>query len=382
MTPAGPAEVAGTPPDLAGTRAAIRAFLAADPVSREPHVDGWNRYDPGFSRRLGQAGFIGMTWPRDYGGHARPALERYVVVEEICAAGVPAAAHWSADRQIGPALLRYGSEAQRRRLLPGMVRGETYFSLGMSEPESGSDLASVRTRATRAAGGGWRLAGRKIWTSFAHDAHFALTLCRTSGSGEDRNAGLSQFIVPLDSPGLTIRPVVNMAGRHEFNEVLFDDVPLGEDALLGQEGQGWEQVTGELALERSGPERFLSSFVLLDALVRQDRAEDRLDRAALIGALVARLVPLRGLSFAIARAIDAGASVASQAALVKELGSRFEQELPDILIESLDLAADRSAETQLERLLAEAALHAPSFSIRGGTREILRGIIARDMGLR
>lgn len=381
MTPSRPAEATGAPPDLAGTRAAIRTFLAADPVSREPHVDGWNRYDPAFSRRLGQAGFIGMTWPCDYGGHARPALERYVVVEEICAAGAPAAAHWSADRQVGPALLRYGSEAQRRRLLPGMARGETYFSLGMSEPESGSDLASVRTRGTRVEGG-WRLAGRKIWTSFAHDAHFALVLCRTSGTSEDRNAGLSQFIVPLDSPGLTIRPVVNMAGRHEFNEVLFDDVPLGEDALLGQEGQGWAQVTGELALERSGPERFLSSFVLLDALVRQDRADGRIDRAGLIGALVARLVPLRGLSFAIAREIDAGASVASQAALVKELGSSFEQELPDILIEALDVPADRSAEAPLGRLLAEAALHAPSFSIRGGTREILRGIIARDMGLR
>jgi alkylation response protein AidB-like acyl-CoA dehydrogenase len=368
-------------PALERVRSEIREFLAGDPALRTPRADCWSHFDPAFSGRLGRAGFIGMTWPKKYGGHERNSLERYVVVEELLAAGAPSAAHWIADRQTGPQLLRFGTEEQRQRLLPDIARGECYCSIGMSEPDSGSDLASVRTRATRK-GDSWIINGRKIWTSYAHQSHYVLMLCRTSDDPSARQKGLSQILVPLDSPGLTIRPIINMAGAHDFNELLFEDVEVPADALLGKEGAGWEQVISELAFERSGPERFLSSFVLLEAFVDRARREPSAEAAALIGALTSRVMPLRGMSFAIAAKLGRGEMPNFEAALVKEMGSLFEQDVGERILNELVPSADPNSENKFERLLAEAMLHAPSFSIRGGTREILRGIIARDLGLR
>ena len=166
-------------PELERVRGEIREFLANDPSSAKPRADSWSHFDAAFSGRLGRAGYIGMTWPKRYGGGERSSLERYVVVEELLAAGAPAAAHWIADRQTGPQLLRFGTEAQRQQVLPAIARGECFCSIGMSEPDSGSDLASVRTRATRT-GDGWVINGRKIWTSYAHQSHYVLMLCRTS----------------------------------------------------------------------------------------------------------------------------------------------------------------------------------------------------------
>ncbi len=367
-------------PEMERTRAAIREFLAADPATAEPHADCWTHFDAEFSRRLGHAGWLGMTWPKRYGGGERSSLERYVVVEELLAAGAPSAAHWIAERQMGPQLLRFGTEEQRRRFLPSIARGECYFAIGMSEPETGSDLASVRTRATRT-GDKWIINGRKIWTSNAHLSHFVLMLCRT-GDPAGRQQGLSQLVVPLDSPGISIRPIVNMAGAHDFNEVLFEDVQVPADALVGNEGAGWTQVLSELAFERSGPERFLSSFVLLEAFVERARREPTPERAALIGSFVARLAPLRGMSMSIAGQLGRGESPVFEASLVKEMGSLVEQDIGEELLEQVEMQADPTSNDRFARLLAEAVLHAPSFSIRGGTREILRGIIARDLGLR
>ncbi len=366
--------------ELARVRTAIREFLAADPVAARPHADSWNHADPEFSRRLGRAGWLGITWPKKYGGGERSSLERYVVVEEICAAGAPAGAHWIADRQSGPQILRFGTEQQRAEILPAIARGECYIAIGMSEPDSGSDLASVRTRAPRD-GDGWVINGRKIWTSFAHLSQYIIMLCRTGEAG-GRQQGLTQFLVPLATKGITIRPIVSMPGRHDFNEVLFEDVHVPADALLGQEGGGWAQVISELAFERSGPERFLSSFVLLEAFVTRARRAPSAERAALLGAMVSRLVPLRGMSMSIAAQLGQGAAPNFEAALVKEMGSLFEQDVGEQLLSEFASQADPASDDPYQRLLAEAILHAPSFSIRGGTREILRGIIARDLGLR
>ncbi|HZP45901.1 MAG TPA: acyl-CoA dehydrogenase family protein [Candidatus Binataceae bacterium] len=368
-------------PEMERTRAEIREFLARDPATKTPHADSWSHFDPEFSRRLGAAGFIGMTWPKRYGGHERSSLERYVVVEELLAAGAPSAAHWIADRQTGPQLLRFGTEAQKQDILPRIARGECYCSIGMSEPDSGSDLASVRTRARRD-GDTWVINGRKIWTSYAHRSHYVLMLCRTGEDPAARQQGLSQILVPLDASGLTIRPIINMAGDHDFNELLFEDVRVPADALLGQEGQGWNQVISELAFERSGPERFLSSFVLLEAFVERARREPSADAAMLIGSLIARLAPLRGMSMSIAVQLGRGEQPNFEAALVKETGSLFEQDLAELIMREVVPAADLTSADKFQRLLAEAVLHAPSFSIRGGTREILRGIIARELGLR
>ncbi len=384
------------PPSQAAERlrAEVRAFLGAEIPGRTPRqrAESWNGFDAGFSRELGKRGWIGMAWPQQYGGHERGPLERYVVLEEMLAAGAPVAAHWIADRQSGPALLRYGTEEQRRAYLPRIAAGECFFCIGMSEPDSGSDLASVRTRASRVQGG-WIVNGAKLWTTNADRCHAMILFCRTGQAGSrpaERHGGVSQFIVDMALPGITVRPILALTGEHHFNEVVFQDAFLPEGALLGTEGEGWAQVTGELAYERSGPERFLSSFALLVELVRVlgERPSDR--AAVAVGRLVAHIAVLRRLSRSVAGMLAAGADPALQAAMVKDLGALVEQEIPEIARGLVppdpsddEMRAGTDDDLRAYRaVLGYLTMHAPSFSLRGGTREILRGIIARGLGLR
>jgi alkylation response protein AidB-like acyl-CoA dehydrogenase len=365
-------------------RAEIRAFLRDELSDRSPidRAQSWNGIDAGFSRTLGQRGWLGLTWPRRYGGHERTALERHVLLEELLATGAPVGAHWIAERQSGPSLLRFGTEAQKLAILPRIAAGECFFCIGMSEPDTGSDLASVRTRAVREASG-WRVNGTKLWTTNAHHCHYMILFCRTGpADAERRHAGTSQFLVDLGLPGITIRPVRNLAGEHHFNEVVFEDALLPDDAILGREGDGWAQVTSELAYERSGPERFLSSFTLLVELVRALSPEPDERAAIALGRLGAKLVTLRHMSRSVAGLLQAGADPALEAAMVKDLGAMLEQEIPEIARELVCEGPPTAASRRLAQVLAYTTLHAPSFSLRGGTREILRGIIARGLGLR
>jgi len=362
----------------------VRAFLSAELAAGGfvPRVDSWiSGWDEHFSRKLGAHGWLGMTIPKEYGGHGRSHLDRYVVTEELLAAGAPVAAHWVADRQVGPSLMRYGTDHQRRRYLPGIARGETYFAIGMSEPESGSDLASVRTRAVKVAGG-WELTGTKVWTSGAHHAAAFFVLARSEPlDPADRHAGLSQFIVDLGSPGIEIRPIRLLTGQHHFNEVMLQKVFVPDDLVLGRPGDGWDQVTSELAVERSGPERILSSFPLLASFVQQLEHPD-VDNVRVVGALVARLSTLRQLSLSVAGALSDGSAVDIPAAVVKDLGTRFERQVVESVSEHTSTASDPEAAEDFARLLAEGVLHTPGFTLRGGTSEILRGVMARGLGLR
>ena len=375
-------------PELADLRASVRDFLVADRVEFgwAPSVDAWlSSWDEEFSARLGDAGFLGLTIPREYGGQGLSHLHRYVVTEELLAAGAPVAAHWIADRQVAPGLLAYGSEQQRQRLLPKIAAGRYFSAIGMSEPQAGSDLAAAAAKAART-DGGWVLSGTKVWTSGAHLAHQIVVLARTSPVDPDRrHAGFSQFIVPTDLPGISISSIVLMSGEHHFNEVTFDEVFIEDDNVLGEIGAGWQQVTAELSFERSGPERILTTAPLLTALIRvlaeQHDADDH--TAAALGDLLARLISLRQLSVSVARALADGHSPVNEAALVKDLGTRFEQE-------SVELAADLFSyvDTQtpgydrVAALLEVGRLHSPLFTLRGGTNEVLRGVVARGMGLR
>ncbi|WP_181781625.1 acyl-CoA dehydrogenase family protein [Pseudonocardia pini] len=374
------------PERVADLRAEVRAFLAEERAAGawRPRADTWlSGWDERFSRALAERGWLGMTIPTEYGGHGRGALDRYVVTEELLAAGAPVAAHWVADRQIGPSLMRFGTEEQRQRFLPGIAAGEVFFGIGMSEPDSGSDLASVRSKAEWV-DGGWELTGTKVWTSGAHHAHAFFALVRTSPKDDtNRHAGLSQLIVELDSPGVTIRPIPLLTGAHHFNEVVFDKVFIPDTRVLGEVGQGWHQVTSELAFERSGPERYLSTFPLLVALL-QEISTGELDagRRRDLGGLVSRYWTLRRMSLAIAGALEAGQAPELAAAVVKDLGTRFENEVIDASRLLLSIPPDPGAESGYARLLAEAVLHAPGFTLRGGTNEILRGIVARGLGLR
>jgi len=364
-------------------RAEVRAFLRDALADRTPvlRARSWMGFDPAFSRKVGARGWIAMTWPGRYGGHERSAFERYVVLEEMLAAGAPVAAHWIADRQSGPLLLRFGTEEQRQRYLPAIARGERYFCIGMSEPDSGSDLASIRTRAVRT-DGGFVVNGTKVWTSMAHECHHMIALFRTTVDPESKHAGLSQFIVDLASPGIAIRPIRNLAGEDHFDEVVFTDAFVPADALVGAEGQGWAQVNAELAFERSGPERYLSCMQLLIELVRE-LSRDPDGRAAVgVGRLLAHLATLRQMSLSVAGMLEQGRNPALEASVVKDLGVGFEQDLPGAAQELLDVEPRVAGGADYHQVLGYLTQIAPSFSLRGGTREILRGIIARGLGLR
>ena len=368
----------------------VREFLRTEFAALDirPHV-GHTEFNADFTRRLANRGWIGMTWPKRYGGQERSYLERFVVTEEMLAAAAPCAAHWFADRQTGPSLLRHGSEKLKQQFLPAITRGECYFALGMSEPNAGSDLASVKTRAERVPNG-WRVTGQKVWTSWAHKAHAFFVLCRTSPDGGNRHEGLSQLVVELDAPGVTIRPIHFMNGFHHFNEVFLDNVFVPDDMVVGDIGHGWKQVTSELALERSGPERYMTTFPLYTELVRRlGQSPD--DRAAeAVGKLAARAWSLRRMSLAIAMTLDPGSDVASgaakptvdlgtEAALVKDMGTFFEREIVDAarLLSTLEPTPDAS--DTFERYLAETIVCAPVATIRGGTTQVLRSLIARKL---
>ncbi|MBI3223962.1 MAG: acyl-CoA dehydrogenase family protein [Mycolicibacterium cosmeticum] len=368
--------------DLAELRAAVRQFISSDRATHgwEPEIDSWlTSWDAGFSERLADAGFVGLTIPPEYGGHGRGFLHRYVVTEELLGQGAPVAAHWFADRQVAPSLLSYGSEEQRSRLLPQIAAGRLYSAIGMSEHGAGSDLAATATKATRT-DDGWLLNGTKVWTSGGHRAHFAIVLARTSAlDPEHRHAGFSQFIVQLDTPGITVSPIVTMDGHHHFNEVAFDDVRVGDGDVLGEVGDGWHQVTAELGFERSGPERILSTAILIFGVIRAlgPDVDDR--TAAAVGDLLGRAMSLRQLSVAVARDLAAGRDAATRAALVKDLGTRFEQESVELCADLLESVDDPGG---LRAVLAMARLHSPMFTLRGGTNEVLRGVIARGLGVR
>ncbi|MDX3901425.1 MAG: acyl-CoA dehydrogenase family protein [Sphingobium sp.] len=372
-----------TPPEAEGFREEVRSFIAAEigAISILDRADSWMGFDAAFSRKLGAAGLIGIAMPKRYGGRGAGAFARYVVSEELLAAGAPVSAHWIADRQSAPLLLRYGTEAQRERYIPGINQGTTYFCIGMSEPNSGSDLASIGTRAVRS-GDGWVLNGRKIWTTNAHRSHFMIALVRTEGKSDDRHGGMSQFIIDLKAPGVTVRPITDLTGQEHFNEIFFDDVALDADALVGVEGNGWKQVMAELAFERSGPERFLSSHTLLGTTIDAvGPAPDAL-QAFHIGRLTAKLFGLRAMSLAVTAELDAGGDPAWAASCVKDIGTGLEQELPEVAQLLTDEEPRIGPGSDQAQVLAYLTQMAPSFSLRGGTREILRGILARGLDLR
>jgi len=359
-------------------REKVREFLDNNPEHLQArNSDFVTGHDPDFSKKLGAEGWIGMTWPTELGGGGKTFFERYVVTEELLAAGAPVSAHWIADRQSGPLLLSFGSEEQKRKYVPAIARGESFFSIGMSEPDTGSDLASVRTTAKKE-GDEYVINGTKIWTTDAHRNHFIICLVRTEDPTENRHAGLSQIIVDLKNDGASVRPIQNMAGGEDFNEVVFDGVRVPADRVVGEPGNGWSQVTSELAYERSGPERFLSSFRVFIELVRDCGLKPEPHQKAAIGKIASHLMTMRRMSISIASMLEEGKDVAHEAALVKELGNNFEKVLPEIA----RLAVPQESSVQFRKTFMDTLLLSPSFTLRGGTREIMRGVIARGLGIR
>src|SRR5216683_1524617 len=339
------------PAECEALRREVRAFLAQEIAAgtfdpdRPGHGDS---HDPAFSRRIGAKGWIGMTWPKKYGGRERSFLERHVVTEEFRVANAPVRLHFVADRQSGPVLLKYAPEHIKMDILPRICRGEVCFAIGMSEPNSGSDLFAAKTKATKT-DGGWLINGSKIWTSNAHIADYMIGLFRTSPpTKENRRHGLTQFLVDMKTPGITVNPIYQMTGQHDFNEVVFDDAFVPDDHLI--------RALGEQPDVRS---------------------------AEGLGRLVAQAHTLRRMSVSVAGMLQAGKEPVVEGSLVKDLGTIWEQKLPGRVRElAAFLAPETSNRATLEEQLAFATKVAPKLTIQGGTTEILRGIIARGLGLR
>jgi acyl-CoA dehydrogenase len=373
------------PPGASALRQEVRAFIEDEKMAgrlpRSSH--GWARNDRGFSERLGARGWIGMTWPKCYGGHERHALERYVVTEELLAGGAPIRWHWTADRQTGPLILEFGTEDQRRRFLPAIASGSCCIAIGLSEPDSGSDLAAIQTKAVHV-DGGWLLNGRKVWTSNAQHAQFMTAFVRTSTDPADRHSGISRFLLDMSWKGVTVRPILNVLAEHDMNEVTFDDVFVPDDMVLGEPGTAWKQIGKELAYERSAPDRWLAAFdLLLHCVDGAGRTNDARARQAM-GRAVAHLWTLKNMSLSIAGMLERGENPSVEASLVKDLGTQFDQEVP-MLARQITGGGDGLA-AATDPALAESLyynlLYSPALTVKGGTREILRNNIARGLGLR
>lgn len=371
------------PPEAEALRGEVREFLVDAMADMRP-VDrafNWAGRDRDFSRKLGARGWIGMTWPKKYGGQERSFLERYVMMEELLAAGAPVAAHWISDRQSGPMIIAVGTDEQREFFLPKIITGDMSFCIGMSEPDSGSDLAATRAKAEKV-DGGWKLSGTKVWTSGAHEADFMIGLFRNDSAPESKHQGLTQYLIDMESEGLTVRPIINLAGLHHFNECVFDDVFVPDGRVIGKVGNGWNQVTSELAFERSGPERYLSCIQLMIEMLKLASEADDPALTEEIGRLTAHVMTLRRMSLAVTGLLQRGENPALEASVVKDVGGVFEQALPEIAQRLFGDEPTLKNGSDFQEVLAFLMQEAPSFSLRGGTREILRGIIARGLGLR
>jgi len=359
-------------------RAEVRTFLAQElPQDKRRAAGQAAGFDPEFSRKLGARSWLGMAVPKELGGQGATAVQRFVVAEELMAALAPISAHFVADRQTAPSFVTHGTDEQKATFLPGIIAGETYFAIGMSEPESGSDLASVRTRATKV-DGGWSVTGTKVWTTWAQYAQWFAVLCRTSDE-EVKHRGLSQLLVDLSSPGVTISPIATLDGSYDFCEVALDGVFVPDDRVLGELGSGWAQVTTELAYERYGPERWMSHWGVLTAVLELLGPDAPPQATQAIGRLLARHKVIRELSLSVARSLDAGGKPATEAAVVKDLGTVFEQEAVEVLRSLLDTELDPRAADRLSFVLSQGVLTSPIFTLRGGTTEVLRNILAKGL---
>jgi alkylation response protein AidB-like acyl-CoA dehydrogenase len=356
--------------ELSALAADARAVGLEGAARRDVREEGWIAgFDKSFSRRLGDLGWLGMTWPVELGGHGRTPLERFVVTEALIAAGAPIAASWVGDRQIGPSLIAYGTAEQQKRYLPPLVAGTATWCIGMSEPDAGSDLASLKTRAVQDSDG-FVINGHKIWTSFAAEADHCYLIARTDPDAAP-HAGLSELIVDLSLPGIRVTPIVDSTGDSHFNEVDFEDVRVPADALVGQLNGSWRQVTRQLEHERGGVDRLMSNRALYeetlaivdmsDPLVRQEVA--RLEAGYRIG----RLLVLREVL---------GQAPRSFSAATKVYCTEHEQRVAQFITRAHGPAG------MLAGRASRAAVYASAYTIQGGTSSILRTVLAdRVLGL-
>ena len=332
--------------------------------------DSWVRgASKGFAKVLAREGFIGMTWPTEYGGAGRPNIERVIMAEEMITAGAPISSSWVADRQMGPSIIAYGTSRQQAAFLPGMLSGEDSWCIGMSEPNAGSDLAALSTLAQRD-GDMWVINGQKIWTSGADVADYCYLICRTNADGP-AHQGISEIIVPMNLPGIEVRPIQDLVMNRHFCEVFYTDVRVPIENLVGVEGNAFKQTMSQLEHERGGIDRLVSNRPLFDeAKRRADRSDPivRQEIAALeTGYRVGRLLVYREAL----RQAPAGFSAAT-----KCFCTEHEQRVAQFAARVLGMDAT------LDTALGMAVAYSPAYTIMGGTSNVLRNILGeRVLGL-
>ena len=376
-------------PAQAHLREEVREFAANDPAVRARRIreDGWIAgFDPEFSKRLAARGWLGMTWPKAYGGQERSYLDRLIVTEELLLAGAPVAAHWFGDRQIGPALLAHGTPEQKAELVPRIARAEISFCIGMSEPGAGSDLAGLSTRADLV-GDEFVIRGQKTWTSFATHADYCYLVARTNAAAP-KHKGISELLVPMRAPGITVRPIKDMVGESHFGELFFDDVRVPRTALIGVLDRGFYQIMAQLDFERSGIERLVSNAPLWREAKAFARERGLTRRDPVLRDRIAELEIAwragRGLIYRVAEMLSTGRVPNHEAAVAKTFCTSLEQRITDLISQSLGAAGALDSSDPRAPFAGRAArtfLYAPAYTIQGGTNNILRNIIA-TRGLR
>lgn len=375
-------------------RREVRSFLEGEIRSGlfKPSCDAWIQgFSPEFTKKVAQKGWIGLTWPKEYGGQGRNNVDRFILTEEMLRYGAPAALHWFADRQIGRAIIHYGTEEQKRDYLPKILRGEAYVGLGLSEPEAGSDLGSLQTRASED-GDYFVLNGQKMWTSCARYMNYIYLVARTDPNAP-KHRGISEFIIPANVPGITVRPTIDITGAEAWGEVFYDNVRVHRSSLIGEKNRGFYQVANQLDYERSGLERLMGNYPLFDAILQFARETQRngapLCKDPFVRDKLARLQVEfevgRLLTYRVALVIDSGRAPNVEAAMAKAFCTGFEQHLADVATRILGPYGQLVGESKwvpFSGMAPDSFLSSMGYSLQAGTSEILRNIVAtRGLGL-
>ncbi len=350
--------------------------------------DGYWQELRGWLDKLNERGWVAPAWPKEYGGADLTVIEQFILNQEMATIGAPRSPNVIGLGWAGPTIILYGNDEQKQQHLPPILKAESFWCQGFSEPEAGSDLASLQTRAVRD-GDDYVINGQKIWTSGAHGAGWMIMLARTDPDAP-KHKGISYFLLDMKSPGITVRPLVNMAGSHDFNEVFFDNVRVPQENLVGEENRGWYIGTTTLDFERSGIATGVSHALTVDDYVQYVREQNgaSLGGPTMRYELADRAVEAQVeqmLNYQVIGVQARGMVPSNEASIAKLFSTELDQRIADTgmkLLGSYGQLMKESPHTKMNGRMPSMYLYATTSTIGGGTSEVQRNIIAqRGLGL-
>jgi len=361
----------------------------------KPRQNAWmDELSQEFSKKMARRRWIGLTWPKEYGGQGRSYIDRMIMQEEMMKAGAPLAFHFLGDRQVGPTLIRFGSDELKKEFLPKIINAEISFCLCISEPDAGSDLASVRTTAEEK-GDYYAINGQKVWTTLGHMVDFGWLLAKTNlNPNVPKHRTLSEFILDMKAPGVTVQPLINILGIHTFNEVFLDDVRIPKNRIIGERDKGFDQIMEQMVYERAGIERLMQNYPVKVCLVEYAKTTKRNGRYLWEDPLIRNTIATLEIEFNVGRilcyyvawTIDQGKVPNYEASVCKIFCTQFEKKLSDVATQLMGLYGQvlpGSKWAPFGGIAPESYLWSPSYTLQGGTVEILKNIIAlRGLKLR